>query len=570
MDKAPTSLDSTHKLHEAIRKLEAYSLQQTETEVPSVSRTISLMRSILVKRFDFQLKEHQHNPLIPDHHEILMAIELINRNRFFIEKLREGTLAEQELAERITQVINSYNDSCDKRIQRCVSGRERLAHFFLNDRNKSQHLPKIALPKKITVQCHYSENPASVFMHTITSKPNFSSLLSKQSAELFHMKAITLLESFYGTASSPEERMSIKNSPIHVDIDENASICILTQTLSLFPGQTIIVKGNSSLNPITRAVIQLLPDSFCLVLEQASFPHPIQRAGWSVASQLLPEFPQRIDLLNEAAELFQRRNQMVIELSSKKGTLISHAKKLLSLKKKAFNLHSRELIDLHKMLAKSVLNAASVNSAADKSIKQFFETLYNHSRPLEALADASQTMREYFMTRPHQTLLNVIIKGGSTELGSTIAETRYATAKNILDKSIDEAMKEVGLQKAEAKLPEDSITWDYVACMGEILGRAANQIYLQYLSEDLMYPPPCLTPFEYKVQAAAYSHLKDFLNELALPSDNDPAHNLESAYELLKHQILSDTAIFQNESHAAISRELADYFQNRYLSLNAI
>lgn len=563
MDKAPASSDSTYKLREAIRKLEAYSLHQMEPEAPSVSKTMSLMRSILVKRFDFHPKEPHHKAHVPDNNEVMTAIELINRNRFFIEKLKEGTPAEQELAKKITQTINNYNDSCDKRIQHCISGRERLSLFFSNGKNKSQHLPKIALPKKVTVQCHFPENPASVFMHKITSKPILPIPLSKQLAELFHMKAITLLENFYGTASSPEERICIKNSPIHVDIDENASICTLTQSLSLFPGQSIIVKGNSAVNPITRTVSQLLPDSFSLAMEQASFPHPIQRAGWTVAGQLLPDFPQRIDLLNEAADLFQRRNQMVAELSSKKGTLIGHAKKRLLIKKQAFDLHKKELIGLHKTLAQAILKSAASPPAVHGIVEQFYSMLNEHPLPLEALAEASQGMREYFMTVPHQTLLHAIIKGKSTDLGSSAAETRYATAQAILEQSIDDAKSKIDLLDLEAN---DRIKWDYVACIGEVLGRAANQIYLQYLSEDLMYAPPALSLFEYQVQALAYCHLKDFLNELSVHED----YSTESAYKLLKGQINADVAIFGNQAPSSISKELAGYFHSRYLSLNTI
>ncbi len=571
MNKAPTSSDSTTKLHEAIRKLEAYSLQEMEPlAVSSVSKTMSLVRSILVKHFDLNPKEHHHKHPSTDNNEILMAIELINRNRLFIEKLKDGTPAEQELAEKFTKTINSYNDSCDKRIQRCVSGRERLVHFFSNDKLKNQHLPKIALPKKVTVQCHYPENPASAFMHKINSKTTLPIPLSRQAAELFHMKAITLLESFYGTASNSEERASIKNSPIHVDVEENATVCTLTQKLSLFPGQTIIVKGNSALNPITRAVSQLFPDSFCMSLEQASFPHPIQRAGWTVASQLLPDFPQRIDLLNEAADLFRRRDAIATELTLKKSSVISHAKKLLSLKKNAFNINGKELIDLQNTLAHTILDAASADPAAHKTVEEFYNTLCSHPRPLDVLTEVSEAIRERFMSQPHQILLNSIIKGKTTDLGSALPEVRYATAKAILQQSIDDALRVICLENAEGKLPEDLIKWDYIACMGKVLGKASIQIFLQYLSEDLMYHPPNLTSFEYKVQTAAYSHLKDFLNELTLPLNIDPAHNLESFYRLTKEQIVSDIGIFRNESPPAISKELADYFHNRYLSLNTL
>ena len=159
MNKASPSTEPTNRLRDAICKLEAYSLQQSELlKTPSISKTMSLVCSILAGRFQPDPKKHRHQRHPPDKHEVLNAIEWINRNRLFIEKLKEGTAAEQELAEKFTQAITTYNDNCDKRIQGCVTNRQRLAQFFSSEKQECPELPKIVLPKKITVQRHYPEH----------------------------------------------------------------------------------------------------------------------------------------------------------------------------------------------------------------------------------------------------------------------------------------------------------------------------------------------------------------------------------------------------------------------------
>lgn len=570
MDKTTSSTESTRKLRDAMRKLEAYTLQQMElTDTSSVSKTISLVRSILISPFESKPKKHRHQRHPPNKNEVLIAVELINRNRLFIEKLKEGTPAEQELAEQFTQTINTYNESCDKRIQGCVSNRERLAKFFSKDKHGHQELPKIALPKKVSIQHHYPEHLSPTTLK-LSAKSEIPVPMSKQSAELFHMKAIALLER-YGIASNPEARTFVKQSPIHTAIQEDASICTLTQTLSLFPGQTIVVMGTSALDPKTHAISQLFPETFYLSLEstQTGFPHPIQRAGWTVAGQLLPDSPQRIDLLNLSTELFQRRNAMIAGLEPQ-GSLLKHAKQLLSFKKKAFDQHAEELIQLHRKLSLTILEKSCANADAYEITEKFYDALGSRPTPFDFLAETWHLVREHFMVRPHQQLLDAIIKGKSTDFGSPISETRHLAAKELLNESLELAQEEILRQKEETKLLNEKSKYDFMRVFGNILGTASNQIFLQYLSEDLMFLPPSLNSFESKVQIAAYHHLKDFLAELSLSLSGDLASDQKLAYQLLKDQITSDIALFHEETLHPISKELSEYFQNRYVSLSSL
>lgn len=570
MNKESPSTESTNKLCEAIGKLEAYSLQQIESlKSSTISKTISLVRSVLASHFDSKHKKHRHQRYPPDKHEVMSAVELINRNRLFIEKLKEGTPAEQELAEKFTHTIETYNESCDQRIQGCISNRERLAKFFSKD-TQDEELPKIALPKRVTVQHHYPKHLLPKKRQQFASTMQTSVPISKQSAELFHMKAIALLER-YGIASNPEARSFVKQSPIQTTWEESSSTCTLTQTLSLFPGQTIVVMGTSSLDPITKAISHLFPDTFCLSLEstQTGFPHPIQRAGWTVASQLVHEFPQRIDLLKKTADLLFRKNQAVLGLVPQ-GNLLKHAKELLVLKKKCFSMHTQELLNLHSTLTFTILEKTRADESVKILAQQFHELLCNHPQPFDCLADVSHLIREYFMVKPHQQLLDAIIKGKLTDFAHRNPEIRYAAAKACLDHTLTTAKNEIRCKKAETKLLNEQIKLDYIRSMGSIFGEASKNIFLQYLSEDLVFSPPTLSSFECQVQTAAYSHLKDFLDELSTPLEEEDAHHQKWMSQQLKSALLSDIALFQDNSPLNISEELSQYFQSRHISLSAI
>lgn len=568
MNKAPFSADSTAKLNEAINKLEDYSLQQIKSaEESSVSKTIKLVRSILIRPFDTRPKKHKHQRIPPDKHEVMTAIEFINRNRLFIEKLKQGTPDEQELAEKYTKAINNYNENCDKRIQGCIRNKGRIANFFSKDKRKEPDLPRIAMLKR-TSQRGYPENPACKVLQKLYSNSETKIPVSRQLSEMFQMKAIILLENS-GIVSRQEARTFVKNSPIYTNLEKSGTMCTHTQALSIFPG--LVIKGNSSLDPKTQLIDKLLPESFTLSLgelTQTSFPHPSQRAGWTLSSHLIPDAPQRTDLLGNAAKLFQQRNQSIASLQQR--DLLKHAKNLFSLKKKAFEEHSQEMIEMHETLATAILKAAGADQDSFQTVGRFYNFLRTHAHPYDVINETSQAIREHFMTKPHQTLLDAIIKGKSTDLGKDVPELRYNAAKAILDQAVDSAQNDYHPSHHDVENLDERIKSAYIGCMGTLLGKASKSIFLQYLSEDLIFSPPTLSPFEKQVQNAAYLHLKDFLDELSMPLGADSTKNIEMMYQLLKKQLWTDIDVFNSKNTPTIPKELAHYFQQRYASLSSI
>lgn len=510
---------SKAELQEAIRKLEAFSEQTSrESTASPVSKTISLMRTLL--------GHDKTNNL-----QVLEAVEVINRSRLHLLKFKQGGAEEQKFADAATQAITAYNESC-----KMLS-------------NKYQ-LPNIDMLRSSTIRYEYPPN----LSRQISKKTISASIdMPKQFAELFQMKVLALLER-YGIASNPEARIHVKQSPIHTSMEVDSSLCTLSQTFSLFPGQTIVVKGDSAFDSQHQTISRLFPETFSISLEstQTGFPHPSQRAGWTLGSQLLPESPQRIDLLTHAVTIFQERRQVIEELLPQ-GRLIDHAKRLLRLKRKAFEANCQEFLDLHKELYLAILGAGLEEveiSAARNEVEEFFCQLQSHPVPFDYLLEINQQIRDRYISKPHHELLEAVLKGRTNDFGGRDPELRYRAVQKVFESALMQA-------RSEGKC-------GFMPCMGKVLGGAAKQIILQYLSEDLVYSPPVLTLFERMVQEAAYTQIKDFLEELSTSLGIDKE---QQVYLMMKDQLKRDIALFRDQVDLIISDELSEYFSHRYESL---
>lgn len=532
------------ELQEAVRKLEAFNLQNAETQASSpISKTIALMRAFL--------KDDQQ-----DQNELRKAVEVIQRQRLFIQQLQNGNSVEKELAQAVNRAVTTYNARCKEINNSSTKGISKI--FSKRKLAAEKILPAIDLPHSSTIKCHYpARKPSLAATHTLTANIT----LTKQSKELFQMKVLALLER-YGIASNPEARSMVKQAPILTAKESDASTYTLTQTLSLFPGQTIVVMGTSALDPKTQTISNLFPESFSVSLEstQTGFPHPSQRTGWTLASQLLPEYPQRPDLLREAAQVFICKKQLVEGLSPE-GPLVDAAKQMLRVKKQLFALHPQESVLLHRQLAFVMAEAAMTGQLPSEiatCIENFYNALQGHQNPFEWLTNINQCMLDYFIARPHHALLDAVLKRINSDFASQDPLKRYSAAKAILEKSFKEVVLEIKGFKQSSVDPKDILKWDYIHIIGSLVGRAAQSIILQYLSEDLVFQPPVLTPFERRLQATAYAHVIDFQSELSSLKNNQ-----EDAYTYFKAQLESDILRFKQNDFPIVD-ELAEYFHQRY------
>lgn len=559
MSKISSTQDSRSELQDAIRKLEAFSRHALQADAPTqISKTISLMRTLLRHAFDKPDKKETNAEKIPNCEEVLQAVEVINRERLHIQRLQKGDSAEQKLADSFTKAVEDYNACRDRYVNFATSPNKGWAKLFSKNDAGSKSLPKIDLPQKLTVQYLFSSSEAAQTAELRSEqKISNAAFLPKQSAELFQMKVLALLER-YGIAESHEVRNLVKKTPIHTEIESASSRCTLKQTLSLFPGQTVVVMGTSALDPKTQSIHRLFPETFSVSLKstQTGFPDPSQRTGWALANELIPDCPQRIDLLASLTHFFQRKREVVTGLLPN-GPLVSHAKKLIHFKKQAFDLHKQELIELHKQLAHTIIRSAPpslIIPNAENIIDQFYHALLAQQNPFEKLCEVNQLIRDLFIRKTHQDLLDMVLKSENKEI------SRLKVAKESVDLSIKEIQKELAQQREQALDDHERLKWNYILCLGTPIGEASKNIMLQYLSEDFSFKPPALSLFESKIQATAYQHVSHFLDELTL-STKDLSQ--ESAHQILKKELLSDIEIFLKEN-IPLSKEISDYFHQRY------
>ncbi len=330
--------------------------------------------------------------------------------------------------------------------------------------------------------------------------------LSRQAEELFRMKVIALLER-YGIATNPETRDQVKQTPIITGVEGPSNKCVLAQTLSLFPGQIIHVTGASLLDPKTQMITTLFPDTFSISLlsNQSGFPHPSQRAGWSLYNQLLP-----VTMQDPATEkVFTGRRHLAghLELG---GQYIHLAKQLLKLKRKCFDEQALEFLILHKRLTRAIIAKAPsewLMPNHNEIINEWYQMLILEKSPFETLSRANQKIGERYLVEPNKHPI----------LNQDILEQEY--------------------QKA---LDGDECEHKYVQLMGRIFGKASHNIILHYHSKERNTSPPSLNEFEKIIQAAAYQHELDFIDELMGDNSNmikEKSHCLEQMRKYLERDI---------------------------------
>ena len=506
---------SKMELHNAIHKIEEFSRKQDRLQKNPLQKSISIVRSLIFS----------NDKLKKDKEEMLRAIEIIIRERHRIQRLSLGTPAEQKLADSYTKAVEAFNSSLDGK--------------------KERQLPKIELPYQNTLKKHF---PAKTDQQTrmINSKA-VPVNLSKQYTELFHMKVLALLER-YGIATNPEARQAVKTSPILSAVEEDPAICTLSQTISLFPGQIVVVKGNSELDLQTQTICKLFPDTFSISLEwtQTGFPYPSQRTGWALANQLIPAC-HRPDLLGNLALFYQRKKGVVSELQPQ-GQLINKAKRLLNLKRQAFEQNKRECLQLHKELVQSVINAAPqdlLDNRSNEIVEGYFKELEDCSSPFERLSKTYQSINEHFIAKQQTQLIHTILNDLDDELQAINPTQRRASAESIL----------------ESTLQQDYSECKFVQCLGKIFGNASKKILLQYFSEDLAYEPPTLSSFEKGLQSAAFKHGQDFLDEL---ESDTLIQDVSKIRNNLIAQIEWDISHLNSHMQLSVADTLDKYFAQRY------
>lgn len=261
---------------------------------------------------------------------------------------------------------------------------------------------------------------------------------STQELDAFRMKAITLLKHHEINFSSFTEQLNlIRAIPIEIEKHSHAkTIIAMQQTISIFPGETIKLKGSFKRYPESHCRSIPIPESFLLDTQsqQTGFPHPSQHHGWALSPLLLPK--------DEI--LMKKREDIALKLMPK-GSLNSKAKELLKLKQQSFQEHLEEFLELHHRLHRAILKASNLK----ESSFDFFAPIKTHPNPYLCLS-----------SRNEQVITQYIEKSSSIEDHSDYISLMGIASQQILkiNKPLYEALTVKQMQEFIWELEEFNTT----------------------------------------------------------------------------------------------------------------
>lgn len=561
--------DPKDTLKDAIAKLVEFNQQNDADASPSLNKTIGLMRSYFKAKFSE--KEPRKN-----WREVRRAIDILKSHFRLIEKLKEGTPQEQKLASSAVTAIEQYNAIIDTVRQKPKSLNARI-HNFLREQSGTvlpRELSKIQFPKSTTIHISYADkekscrlaNPlaaaasrkiahlSSTLVPVTPLPPAALPHLSRQAIELFHMKAISLIEQ-HGLLSNSDARNAMRKAHLQsqFDRDLDPSQCTVFCTLTPFPGHMITISGT-----FERDVAQEAPfavpknNSFYLTLTSAhsGFPHPTQYTGWALAD-LVPIFPHCLEDLQHFKPLYLRKQALAHDLQPNQDK-VAIAKARYAFKKESAESNKDEYLQLQEELCLAIAKAASQEEMTRKPIQQFFAKLSQVHHFFDYYAETFQSINDSFIMRPYAQMEATWLEKKSTPLA-------------ILGLEAEKARLEFSSQKNLARSELETSTLEFILAMGALLASPCHRILLQHFSET-RFPPPMLDDFEQKLQAALYRQLIAFLGEM-----DSQQHNLldqiRNDIELFKAP--SFESIDENDPAAQIVIELETYFNSRhYATLN--
>jgi hypothetical protein len=576
MDNPEIQPDIRKDLDSAIKKLEHFNESQ---EPNPVNRRTNSARTLITLAFSEKARERERKKQAFAQRELLTAIQTIQKNYFYIQKLKKGSETEQALAESTIKVVQRYNQTIIKSGDNNSSLKTRISNFIYKHcgiehcvelEKKMIHLPvdaSVAINYKADSKAHEKINHTAIAF--IQSETSAEHTLSHHEADAFRAKAISLLQN-YGIrfTSVSEEFHSIRSTPIQAVINSKELIK-MTQVIKPFPGETIAFRGEFQKDSKTSTKSIPLRESFEVLsnAHQTGFPHPTQHTGSSFVDCLIPACPARLDLLTDFSKLYMLKQQTASELLPK-GKLNLQAKEILKLKKQAFNENKSLLIEQHITLNNSILQASLKDQDTKSSstiIANFFKRVDEHETPFEYLGDTEETILYLFITKPFEKLKEVFVEHLNLNLYSTELKKRYLTALEILENTQQEAIQELNTNKREL-IKNNDVTLDYIIYKGSLIGKACNLIMLQNLSDTIGFIPPILESFEKKIQAVVYSQATAFYLEL---NKNDI--NKNTVLDAMSNNLAQETHIFNAQFFEEIEipvkkivKELEIYYQNYF------
>lgn len=569
-EETPAYPDPYRELQEAIAVISKYSekkppLEGTSEALKHFKKTIRQIGTLFLGKFLGSPSEA--TPVKEG--ELSKALETIKNHYLLIEKLKSGSDDDKKLARLALESIHSYNEHVEANAP-SPKWSDKIARF-LSKGELSTPLPsgekKLQLPFTATTDIGKKRQTVDKLQHAfakiafVLDPPKEASTKEKISAtevDLFRMKAITLLRDH----KLKVKRESVQKAPIILLSDDtDHEVISLFQTISPFPGETIELKGKFKRIPGHSERPIPLSDSFHLTTSstQTGFPHPSQYYGWSLAVQLIPICPHRLEIMTHFSTLQERRKEIANALLPM-GHLNEIGKELLKLKKETFDAHKEKLLPLHQTLYETILHLSLHGDFSTDPISRYFDLLASLPYAYDYLSDTNAIINEKFIKIPYNQLQEARLTAPA------FLKNRNDTQRFLLEK-IQEQEEKLKKESEEAVNDFERYTLDYILLMGKALANGIVPIILQELSENLSFAPPLLDEFSRLLQYSAYKQMMAFLDEL-----NQELPAQEEMHLYLNNLLLEDIALFKNEEseeEEKISRllnELEAYYNQRYYS----
>jgi hypothetical protein len=428
-------------------------------------------------------------------------------------------------------------------------------------------------PHKIDFTLHHCASLACYKVSSFAFPAHLSP--TQQEVDAFRMKAITTIRNYgFPSTSLSEALKAMREAPVQGTTNNcstDSTIVTFRQTLEPFPGETIVLEGSFNRNAHNAVSSVPIPDSFKLYSKssQTGFPHPLQHNGWGLSDKILPPCPDALERLPLYRVLFEQKRKIAMSLLPH-GWRLPHAKLLMEIKLNVFETHKTELLALHQRLAQSLANAAGVekNNPIQDIIRNLFKHLKDEPNAIERLSHAYQCIAEVYCSRPSEQLQHQWLEMKTSDTWQSMEpQHRLESATHLLQNALTQSIQT--LREGDLAYFSAPVA-DYILAMGDLIGDAARELILQYMSEKMGYEPEALTTFAQKIQANAFKQLMSFLVDMEFDRELSDEERRIRVRDRLIQALESDIACFEDvvplrsgRSVSSLARELQGYYDNR-------
>lgn len=574
--------DPKVRLHAALKTIETFTKHNSTEQASSihfVSKKEKKLPNIFVQAKNFiaatfsqKIRKRSTGSKTNENDDVKRALDDVKRFHPII--FQKQTEDAKILTQRIQKTLTNYNNIFQEDTQQSFKWHERLLKFSVR-RNRSSlaKTHSVKLPKQNRKNNNrYSlknNSPRMIEVLSHIDKQVVPNPLFEREADAFRMKIISSMKNYSALFPSFSHMMhSIRETPIYSAVttsESDSDICkptiiTLEQTLTPFPGETLILKLSFKRDPKALTPTTPLPDSFKLITEsiQTGFPHPSQNNGWALSDPLIPPYPLRPECFDNLSKLLERK-ETIAHAFLNKTDLLKISRSLWHQKIDSSRAHKEEFLSLHMSLSKAILSAAPRKLVPQNSLKiinLFYTWLEKKSSPLSTLSTTHCKINTLYIDEPVMSFLDSWLNQTSKDLFKDEPRKRYESAKKIILKQISIA------NEKSSSMKEEKIVLDYIDLFGSIIGISCADLFLQYFSETLESPPPQLSEFQKRLQTAALVQQERFFIEL----DLDTA---DFSFSQLKDSLIKDISIFRKESLPhPLCVELENYYTSRYVNSN--